>query len=193
MMKFTNKYKKQLYEKISNMSSTEHEEIFNIILRHDTVNYTSNKNGVFFNLTILPETILEEIDNFVNFCFSNKQDLDDYDKRLNECKVNTNIVNINLGNIVDVSQKYCNNNKVISVLPINNDKSPCNIDAIVDAKHAQKIVTFVEKMYADKATKKKMNVKFHNAKKKYSKKVNLDLKFEHDILGDLQLEEYLLK
>lgn len=190
MTKYTNKYKKQLYEKISNLSSTEHEEIFNIILRHDSINYTSNKNGVFFNLSILPLNIIEEIDNFVTFCFSNKKDLDDYDKRLNECKVNANIVNINLGNIVDVPQ---NGNNTVSVLPINNDKIVCNIDNIVDAKNAQKIVTFVEKLSADKVTKKKMNVKFHNAKKKYAKKILVDTKFEHDILGDLYPEEYLLK
>ena len=45
--KFTNKFKKSLFEKINNLSSTEHEEIYKIITSN-SINISKNKNGVFF-------------------------------------------------------------------------------------------------------------------------------------------------
>jgi hypothetical protein len=41
-----------------------------------------------------------------------------------------------------------------------------------------------------KCNKKKMNVKFHNAKKKYSKKIVTESKFDFDYGFELHLEEY---
>jgi Bromodomain extra-terminal - transcription regulation len=191
-MKYTSKQKKNLLERINNLSATEHEEIFNIIhkisLSQPDVNFTSNKNGIFFNLSTLNDTIIEEIDKFVNFCHSNKIDLDEYDKRLNECKVNANIINLDLETIVEKPS----DGKQQSALPIC-DWTSLNLDTAVDNKSAQKIVTFIEKLYSDKTGKKKINVKFHNAKKKYGKKVVTDSKFEYELLGDLHQEEFLLK
>lgn len=197
-MHYTNKHKRQLFERIDNLSSTEHEEIFNIINRHDDINYTSNKNGVFFNLSSLADDVIDEIDKFVNFCLSNKKDLDEYDKKLNECKATANIININLSNIVEIkptpkTSSHLTSHKVISVLPINNDWTQNNIEQVLEPKNVQKFVNFIEKLHSDKYTKKKMNVKFHNAKKKYSKKVAQDSKIEFDFVGDLYPEEYVFK
>jgi hypothetical protein len=136
----------------------------------------------------LSDTIIEEIDKFVNFCHSNKIDLDEYDKRLNECKVNANIINLDLETIVEKPS----DGKQQSALPIC-DWTSLNLDTTVDNKSAQKIVTFIEKLYSDKTGKKKINVKFHNAKKKYGKKVITDSKFEYELLGDLHPDEFLLK
>lgn len=193
----SSKHKRQLFEKINNLSSTEHEEIFNIINRHDDITYTSNKNGVFFNLSNITDDVIEEIDNFVNFCLSNKKDLDEYDQKLNECKANASIININLSNIVEIkpskpSHSFANP-KLSSALPINNDITVTSIEHTLEPKNVQKFVNYIEKLYADKCTKKKMNVKFHNAKKKYSKKVVQESKIEFDFLGDLYPEEYIFK
>lgn len=186
MTMYSTKHKKQLLEKINNLTSTEHEEIFNIILRSiSDVNYTTNKNGIFFNLSTLEDETIEEIEKFVDFCYANKKDLDDYDKRLNECKANTNIINLNLETIVE--KKGCD-----TALPIC-DWSNVNIDQTLDSKNAQCIVNFIERLYSDKTGKKKLNVKFHNAKKKYAKKATSDAKFEYDLLSELEFEEYLLK
>ena len=106
---YNNKFRKQLFEKINSLSSTEHEEIYRIILS-SAVNTSKNKNGVFFNLSGIDEKIIQKIDTFVNYCMSNKQELDEYDKRLNECKLNnkyTDIVNMNikLEELVDADNK----------------------------------------------------------------------------------------
>lgn len=184
-MKFTSKQKRQLLERINNLSSTEHEEIFNIIQRHDNINFTSNKNGVFFNLSTVSDAMLEDIDKFVNFCIFNKKDLDDYDRRLNECKASSNIINIDLETIVERPGKQ------VSALPIC-DWNNVNLET-VDVKTTQKIITFIEKITNDKGGKRKINVKFHNAKKKYAKKVVLESKFEWEFHNELEPEDCLLK
>lgn len=188
-MKYSGKQKRQLLEKINNLSATEHEEIFNILQRMNISNFTSNKNGIFFNLAVLTDSEIEEIDKFVNFTIGNKQDLDDYDKKLNECKVNANIINLDLETIVE--RKHTEGKK-ISVLPIC-DWATLNLEQNIDTKCAQKIINFIERITSDKTGKKKINVKFHNAKKKYAKKVILDSKFEYDFLNDLEPEDYLFK
>lgn len=190
---YSNQEKKQLFEKIGSLSSTEHEEIFNIILRlssNANVNYTSNKNGVFFNLSTLPNDVLGAIDTFVNFCLTNKKTLDEYEKQLYECKTSTNVINVNLENIIEIKNNKNSGDKFTSALPIC-DWNSANIDGSIDSKNSQKIIQFIEKLYNDKSYKKKMNIKYHNAKKKFSKKVISDSKFECDIIGDLQEEQYI--
>ena len=90
---YSNKYKKLLFEKINSLSSTEHEEVFKII-KSNNINYSKNKNGVFFNISNIHDDIVKHIDEFVLFCVSNKKELDEYDKKLNECKLNNNFQNI---------------------------------------------------------------------------------------------------
>ena len=188
---FPSKQKKLLLEKIHTLSSTEHEEIFNIIQRiseNASITYTSNKNGIFFNLSTLSDDILREIDVFVNFCHSNKKNLDEYEKQLQECKVCNNIVNVNLEDIVEKKTL----GRTHAALPII-DWSISAIESSIDPKNVQKVTHFIEKVYIDKTIKKKMNVKFHNARKKYSKKIISDSKFDNDIIGDLTEEEYIFK
>lgn len=68
-------------------------EIYRIIQSFNTT-YSENNNGTFFNLTTLPEEAFEQIDKFVDFCFENKTELDEYDQKLNECKYRNNINNM---------------------------------------------------------------------------------------------------
>jgi hypothetical protein len=156
-MKYNNKFRKNLYERIGTLSATEHEEIFKIIQKHD-VQFMQNKNGIFFNISTIDDAIVEDLDNFIKYCMSNKSELDEYDKRLNECKMNHN-----LSSIASNSQK-----------PVLIEGS-LTLDewSMVDTTKLLKFNSFVERMNADKdkVSKKKVNVKFHNAKKKYSKKV----------------------
>lgn len=190
---YNTKQKKLIFDKINTLSSTEHEEIFNIIQRlseKEFINYTINKNGVFFNLSSLSDEVLEAIDRFVNFCHLNKKNLDEYEKQLNECKVTTSIINVDLETIVEKKNNQLYGDKVISALPIC-DWNSIHIESTLDSKNNQKIVQYIEKLYSDKSSKKKMNIKFHNAKKKYAKKVVSDSKIEYDVIGDLFAEEYL--
>ena len=187
-MPYTNKQKQTLTCKISTLGSMEHEEIFNIIKRHSNVQYTTNKNGVFFNLSSIEDDVVEQVAKFVEFCSSNKQELDDYDKHLNECKANANIVNVNLANIVEVVGASTSNSS--AALPICNDWDNVVFEQTIESKAVQQIIGFIEKMTTVKCNKKKMNVKFHNAKKKYAKKIVADAKFDFDFGAELAIEEY---
>ena len=192
-MYYTGKQKRQLLEKINVLSPTEHEEIFNILQRiihnESSVTYTSNKNGIFFNLSNLSDAHISEIEKFVDFCNSNKKDLDDYDKKLNDCKINSNIINIDLETIVE--KKPSKISKKHSALPIC-DWASLNLEQTVDTKSTQRIISFIENLSCERTGKKKINVKFHNAKKKYAKKVISDSKIEYELLGDLHEDPYLV-
>ena len=83
---YSTHYRKNLNDKIADLGRNEHEEIFNILLSHDQ-DYTRNKNGVFVNFSDVPDDVIAKIDAFVAFCIDNKQRLDEYDKKIQECKM----------------------------------------------------------------------------------------------------------
>jgi len=182
--RYNNKFRKQLFEKINSLSSTEHEEIYRIISTK-SINTSKNKNGIFFNLSGIDEDVIEQIDTFVNYCISNKHELDEYDKRLNECKLNnkySDIVNMNirLEELIDLEKK----NKP------KDDWSKVKLDN----KYTAKFTMLVDKMSEDrdKLHMKKLNSKFINAKKKYSKKIAGDKKIDYENIVELIQEPYLL-
>lgn len=181
-MSYSNKYRKSLFEKISSLSGTEHEEILKIIKKHN-VDFTQNKNGVFFNISDLDNSIIEEIESFVIYSLNNTIELDEYDKKLNECKLNQNIMYI---------QKTSELSKSIAdhCIKIKDDDDWTNL-ASVDTKKIQNIMNFIDKMNTDKEKigKKKFNIKFYNAHKKYSKKVT-ERKYADFSSDELQKENY---
>jgi hypothetical protein len=82
--------RKALKDYIATLGPFEHGEIFRMF-EHHNVPYTRNKNGIFVNITSLDPTILEELAVFVKFCQKNNEELEDYDKRLNQCKLYQNL------------------------------------------------------------------------------------------------------
>jgi hypothetical protein len=66
--------KKALVEKIATLSIEAHLEIF-FLLRKFSTQYTSTRNGVFFNLNAFPDFVLRELVNMVNFCTENEVNL----------------------------------------------------------------------------------------------------------------------
>ena len=81
--------RKLLMQKIQELGDTAHEEIFKMFQERG-VEYTRNSNGIFVNLTAVPDDLVRQMRRFVDFCMENKANLDEYDKRLNECKYNQN-------------------------------------------------------------------------------------------------------
>jgi hypothetical protein len=179
---YTNKHRKSLFDKINILSSTEHEEILKIVKGHN-VTYSQNKNGIFFNLSSIPDIVVRDIDNFVSYCISNKKELDEYDKIINECKMNNCINNI----IPAINTSLGNMGKI----QIEEKDSWANVK--VDDVTVDKFVKFVDKVNQDKDKigRKKLNLKFNNAKKRFSKKN--ERKIDADVLDDLKEEEYLIK
>lgn len=183
--KYGNKHKKQLFSKINSLSKTEHDEIYKILKESSDIIFSKNKNGVFFNLSEVSDTLYERIDNFVDYCINNKKNLDDYDQKINECKINNNYANIIRINLNDLP------NEDIDAIKDGEDWN----NIITDPKSVQRVSNYVEKLMSDKdkVGKKKMNVKFSNAKKKYAKRVTLDTKkIDTEISLDLEQEPYLL-
>lgn len=150
-MEYTNKQRKFLFDRINTLSSTEHEEIYKII-KTNGISYSQNKNGIFFNLSTLSDNVVKDIDNFVVYCISNKKELDAYDKILNECKITNNISSI-------------------SPSPIQTNTIQQD-SWIVDDPLYDKFMKFVDKFALDKEkiSKKKINIKYNNARKKFAKK-----------------------
>jgi Bromodomain extra-terminal - transcription regulation len=83
---YTSKEKRRLVDRINHLGTTEHNEILNIIKRKN-IGYTQNNNGTFVHIAKLDEDTLHEIDKFVSFCHDNKKMLDEYDQRIQECKL----------------------------------------------------------------------------------------------------------
>ena len=79
--------RKQMLRTISGFSSTEQNEIYRILVKHD-IPHTVNSNGAFFNMARLPTDVFEEIEKCVRFFESNKNELDEFEKRIAELKHN---------------------------------------------------------------------------------------------------------
>lgn len=81
--------RKQLLSRVQELGTTEHAEIFRMLCEGG-VEHMQNNYGVFVNLARVSDAVMRQVQDFVNFCLDNKQDLDEYDKRLNECKLSQN-------------------------------------------------------------------------------------------------------
>ena len=66
---------KRLLFKISRLSSEEHAKIFNIINEHD-INFTRNNNGVFLSLSTIPHNVLSLVDKYVDDFLQKMNDRD---------------------------------------------------------------------------------------------------------------------
>lgn len=170
---YSNKYRKQLFNRISNLSSTEHEEIFKIIKRHD-LTYSQNKNGIFFNLSAFPNHVIDEIDKMVDFCMSQKDELDEYDIKMNECKMNNSVQRMDIKQHFEETEKQ----KAFQVVSVQEKLSEASME---------KLSNFVDKLQQDrdKIGKKKTNMSFLNAKKKFMKKSG-ERKIEKDLQEELE-------
>jgi hypothetical protein len=71
-MDVTERYRK-LAVAVDGLSFMEIEEIFKMIHQHGC-NYTKNNNGVFVNLAWVPEDLLVQLEQYVEFC--NKSDIE---------------------------------------------------------------------------------------------------------------------
>lgn len=181
----TTKEKRQLIEQIANLGTTEHAEIFKIIGAN--VKYTQNSNGVFLNFKELSNDTVEEIRKFVDFCLENKTQLDEYDLKLNECKLN---------NKFDAPGEVSSELTSLDVV-INSGGGCCDewIDKLKESKQKERIDNVVEVLEGNlqRITKKKTcNTRFSNAKKKYGRKVVVDKRNDGETLNVLNPEPYLI-
>lgn len=67
--KYDYEQRRQVLDDIKNQGLTkeEYEELFRIIKRSN-IEYSENSNGVFFDLSIVPDEVLEKIISFLELC-----------------------------------------------------------------------------------------------------------------------------
>lgn len=134
----TTRQRKALIEKISQLTETEHQEIYkmlnDVIKSNDGVGFTQNRNGVFLNFKKVPPETVIQIEKFVDFCNSNRPDLDEYDKRIKECKLNKDISKV-------IQYNNVNNNITVSVsgdgASTSTGITATNSGALQQLKHSQ--------------------------------------------------------
>jgi hypothetical protein len=169
--------RRRLMEQINNLGPTEHMEIFKIIKETNTA-HSENINGVFFNLTTLTPDLIAQIEKFVNYCYENKEALDEYDKQLNECKYRNNITNI-------VRSQHTYYSTSINE-PIDKKNGWKEMFDAVDKSNV--VRDFIEKLNNnhEKQIAKRIGSKYIMARKKFAKRNVIEL----DCKDDLCTEAY---
>ena len=101
--------KKNLVSQIEQLSSLEQIEIFKLI-KDETKYYTENLNGIFINVNILSDNLLEKIENFVEYCNKQRIELDKKEHFINQQKI-------------EIYGNNNNNEKVNNILLEDNEKN----------------------------------------------------------------------
>ena len=73
---------KKIKDNISLLNQNELEEIFKIIYKSN-LNYSKNINGINVNISNLDDTIIMEIDNYINFCIKSHNEISKYENIYN--------------------------------------------------------------------------------------------------------------
>ncbi len=184
---YNNRQKRQLLEKIARLTKTAHEEIFKMA-KIAGICFTQNKNGVFFNMTLMTPELITQIENFVDFCILNNTELDEYDKRINECKMSNNYD-------VFKTQEAPVTSSLINILhnkECQRDDWVKAFDASKDRARLEHLLTSLE-ANMERTCKKKVHSKFANAKKRFSRRIASDKRFDGEGVSLLLVEPYIIR
>ncbi len=72
--------RKKIFDTIPSLVQTEQEEIFRII-RKLKVTYSENSNGIFFDLSCLPDDAFQHVKEYIQFCLTTRNE---HENRLKE-------------------------------------------------------------------------------------------------------------
>lgn len=195
----TSRRRKILIDKIAYLNDTEHVEIFKMI-KDSNISFTQNRNGIFLNFKLIPDETVLQVEKFVEFCNSNRDDLDKYDKHINECKLHKDVSSVMSYNKLNSTEPFnttahnqtsCNLQDVISREKKLHEDKTSFIDILRENKEKDRVCQYVDALevnYAKIHKKKMCNMKYSNAKKKYSRKVTGDKKVEVDLVSNLEPE-----
>jgi hypothetical protein len=79
--------RKRVLGELKKLVRPEQEQIFLILKRHK-VDYSENSNGVFFDLNRIPNEPFEEIQKFLVFCQTNRNDFEVRDREMEFSRLN---------------------------------------------------------------------------------------------------------
>lgn len=97
--------KKFIIEKVRKFNNFEHIEILKIIKKNN-IKYSENNNGIFINLNLINEQVINKVEEFVKYCIIKKKNL------INENTKIENYKNILLKNNSNIKSKPIQNEKV---------------------------------------------------------------------------------
>lgn len=160
---------KVLIDKIDKLDHTYHSDIFNILQKYG-LNYSKNVNGFFFDFQNLDDKILTELTSYVHTIENNAKLTD-----------NINLSNtLNNDDVDDDIAKACSQKTNVNGTLY--DESLAILTSISsDSGTILKITNVLEKEKT--LTKRSLTNKFTLSKKKYSKMVIYDVKYNiHDLL-----------
>ena len=97
---------KKIKDDISNLSQNELEEIFKIIYKTNN-NYSKNNNGVFVNLSWLEIDIIQQINNYIDFCIKSHSEINKYENICNSFNkdINKPIEDVIINDNTDIKNK----------------------------------------------------------------------------------------
>lgn len=140
------------------------------MLKENNVQYTQNRNGFFFNVSHVPDQLIERMRQFVDFCFENVSKLDAYDKSIIECKLNKNFDEFVSKHTHDTEEHELSQ---VLLTSKKNKKADNDVSSLVSAAkmdtRVQMLLSHLHKQ-TENITKRKACTRFITAKKKYSKK-----------------------
>jgi hypothetical protein len=155
--------RKLLMQKVQELGTTEHEEIFKILKMRD-VEHSINKNGVFVNLTHMSDDVFHMLNNFVNFCIDNKSTLDEYDKAI----IDRKLLQQQPQKQVQTASSHLEGGALSHTQSTAADHPP--------QKPSYSLMSMAMNMQSSSTAMKAIrcdNTKFNQAKKKYAKKRSL--------------------
>jgi hypothetical protein len=77
--------RKRIFETIKGFTRTEQEEVYRI-LKRNTEEVSSNRNGMFFDLVMLKQKTIDEIVEWIEFCSKNSKLFQERDVELEKLK-----------------------------------------------------------------------------------------------------------
>ena len=101
---------KKIKDNINLLNQTELEEIFKMIYKSNN-NYSKNINGININISNLEETLLIEIDNYINFCIKSHNEIIKYE---NICNSYIDVINKDKEEVLTEINEPLKNKKKIS-------------------------------------------------------------------------------
>lgn len=206
--KYTQRDTKRLLFRISKLSSFEHEQIYDIIKAHD-LSYTRNNNGVFISLSTIPQHVIRQINDLVDDILQKMKDRDnnaDYsvkkkeeDEMIDKMDISNRLDDDNLNEDEDedeesnLSPSISGNFTKRMSFPKKKSKD-CWTERLNDQKHSEKVHKFIDHLEEsiENLHKKKGNIKYANAMKKYGRMYTNDKKFDPDVRNCLTDESFPL-
>jgi hypothetical protein len=78
--------RKKVLNEIKKLVKAEQEQVF-LILKRYKVDFSENSNGVFFDLSRVPKEPFEEIQKFLTFCQTNRNDFEVRDREMESSRL----------------------------------------------------------------------------------------------------------